>query len=148
MQLPKRRLHSYISAAFERHLSFETFTKSVEKGTMLDQVKKLCAARALKGVGKIPALTSISVSTTKETEGLKEGWKLWQVKKRYGSNEKQKYFLVSKFNIGQDTGRKMHPEIISREMRRERDAHSERLLSKSEFLTLNQVSSLFSRLAA
>ena len=39
MQLPKRRLHSYISAALERHLSFEKFTKSVERGTMLDQIK-------------------------------------------------------------------------------------------------------------
>ena len=37
----------------------------------------------------------------------------------------------------------MDPEIVSRKMHRERDAHSESLLSKSEFLTLGQVSSLF-----
>lgn len=42
----------------------------------------------------------------------------------------------------------MDPEIVSREMRRERDSHSERLLSQSEFQTLGQVSSPFSRLAA
>ena len=115
---------------------------------MLDQAKKHYAARVLEGVGKVPALTSISVSTTKTTGGLKEGWALKQVKKPYRFNEKQKSFLVSKFNIGQDTGRKMDPEIVAREMCRERDAHGERLFSKSEFLTPGQVSLFFSRLAA
>ena len=42
----------------------------------------------------------------------------------------------------------MDPEIFAREMRRESDAHDERLFSKSEFLTPSQVSSCFSRLAA
>ena len=37
----------------------------------------------------------------------------------------------------------MDPEIVAREMRRERDAHGERLYSKSEFLMLGQVSSFF-----
>jgi len=57
---------------------------------MLDQAKKQYAARVLEGVGKMPALTSFCVSTTKTTEGLKEGWTLKQVKKPYRFNEKQK----------------------------------------------------------
>jgi len=85
------------------------------------------------------------VSTTKTT-GLKEGWALKQVKKPYCFNEKQKSFLVSKFNIRQETGRKIDPQIIAREMRQVRDAHGERLFSNS--LTPGQVSSFFSRLAA
>ena len=75
-------------AALERHLSCEKCTKSVERGTMLDQSKKQYAARVLEGVGKIPALKSMSVSTTKTTEGLKEGWALKQLKKPYRFNEK------------------------------------------------------------
>ena len=86
-------------------------------------------------------------STTKITAGLKAGWALKQVKKPYHFDEKQKSFLVSKFNIRQDTGRKMEPEIVAREMRREREANGERLFSKSEFLTPGQVSSCFLRLA-
>ena len=108
---------------------------------MLDQAKEQYVTRVLEGVGKIPALTSISVSTTKTTEELKEGWALKQVKKPYRFNEKQKSFLVSKFNVGQDTGHKMDPEIVAREMHRERDAHGERLFS--EFLTSGQISSFF-----
>jgi len=42
----------------------------------------------------------------------------------------------------------MDPEIVTKEMHRERDAHGERLFSNSEFLTPGQVSSFFSRLAA
>ena len=111
---------------------------------MLDQAKKQYAARVVEGVGKIPALTSTSASSTaKIAEGLKEGWALKQVKKPYRFNEKQKSFLVSKFNIGQDTGRKTDPEIVAREMRREMDANGQRLFSKSEFLTAAQVSSFF-----
>ena len=98
---------------------------------MLDQAKKQYAARALEGVGKIPALTSMSVKTTKTTEGLKLGWPLKQLKKPYRLNEKQKSFLVSKFNIRQDTSRKMDPEIVAREMRGERDAHGKCLFSMS-----------------
>ena len=128
-------------AALERHLSFEKCTKSVERETMLDQAKEQYVTRVLEGVGKIPALTSISVSTTKTTEELKEGWALKQVKKPYRFNEKQKSFLVSKFNVGQDTGHKMDPEIVAREMHRERDAQGERLFS--EFLTSGQISSFF-----
>ena len=116
---------------------------------MLDQAKKQYAARVVERVGKIPALTSTSASSTaKIAEGLKEGWALKQVKKPYRFNEKQKSFLVSKFNIGQDTECKTDPEIVAREMRREMDANGERLFSKSEFLTAAQVSSFFSRLAA
>ena len=75
----------------------------------------------------------MSVKTTKTTEGLKEGWPQKQLKKPYRLNEKQKSFLVSKFNIGQDTRRKIDSEIVAREMRGERDAHGECLFSKSEF---------------
>ena len=93
-------------------------------------------------------LTSMSVNTAKTTERLKEGWALKQLKKPYRLNEKQKSFLVYKFNIGQDTGRETDPEMVAREMRGERDAHGDCLFSKSEFITPGQVSSFFSRLIA
>ena len=63
-------------------------------------------------------------------------------KKPYRLNEKQKSFLVSKFNIGQDTGRKMDPEIVARE------GYTRRAPVLSELLTPGEVSSFFSRLTA
>lgn len=69
---------------------------------MLDQVRKQCAARALEGVGKIPALTSITVSTTKRTVGLTEGWVLKQVKKAMWFQREAEIFLS--FQIQHRTG--------------------------------------------
>ena len=120
----------------------------MERATLLDHAKKEYAARILEGVGKVPTLTGMVSSSTDTTEVLKESWALKQIKKPYRFNEKQKSFLASKFNIGQVTGRKMDPEVVAKEMRREKDANGKRLFATSEFLTPGQISSFFSRLAA
>ena len=44
-------------------------------------------------------------------------------------------YLIEKFNIGQDTVRKVDPEAIAREMRRGKDPNGARSFSLSEFLT-------------
>ena len=77
-----------------------------------------------------------------------EGWVLKQLKKPYRLNEQQKAYLEAKFNIGQSTGRKVDPDVVSKEIRRARGKDGERLFGVSEFLTPQQVSSFFSRLAA
>ena len=101
-------------SALEKHLSYARCTKSVERTTLLDKAKEQYAERILEGVGKIPVLPEIAApSATKEP--LKEGWALKQTKKPYRFNDKQKSYLVSKFNIGQDLGRKMGPEVVARE---------------------------------
>lgn len=134
-------------SALEKHLSYARCTKSVERTTLLDKAKEQYAERILEGVGKIPVLPEIAApSATKEP--LKEGWALKQTKKPYRFNDKQKSYLVSKFNIGQDLGRKMGPEVVAREMRREKDSSGVRLFRVNEFLTPLQITSFFSRLAA
>ena len=133
--------------ALEKHLSFERCTKSVERANLLDYAKVEYAARLSDGVGKIPVLPARAV-TTSTIAALNEGWALKQMKKPYRFNEKQKSYLLDKFNIGQETGRKMDPEVVAREMRREKDSNGERVFAMAEFLTPLQVSSFFSRLAA
>ena len=71
-----------------------------------------------------------------------------EIKKPYRFNEKQKTYLEAKFDIGECTGRKMEPDVVAKEMRRARGTDGERLFCASEFLTPQQVSSYFSRLAA
>ena len=89
-------------------------------------------------------------SSTDTAEGLKESWELIkQIKNPYSFNEKQKSFLVSKFNIGQDGKWKMDPEVVAKEMRRVERCKWKRLFATSEFLTPGQNSFFFfSRLAA
>ena len=130
-------------------MSFERCSKSVERATLLDRAKTEYATRLLEGVGKIPTLpNTLGTSASTCTKRLQEGWALKQMKKPYRFSDKQKSYLVEKFNIGQDTGRKVDPEVVAKEMRREKDENGVRLFTISEFLTPLQVSSFFSRLAA
>ncbi len=136
-------------SALQKHLSYERCTKSVERATLLDHAMQDYAELLSEGVGKIPVLPEVAATSNSGAKvRLKEGWALKQMKKPYRFNEKQNSYLVAKFNVGQDTGRKMDPEVVAREMRREKDANGVRLFAMSEFLTASQISSFFSRLAA
>ena len=63
-------------------------------------------------------------------------------------NENQKSYLQAKFNIGQASERKLDPEVVAKEMRRARAIDGERLFLVEEFLSPQQISSFFSRMAA
>jgi len=56
--------------------------------------------------------------------------------------------LEAKFNLGQSTGRKVDPDFVAKEMRRALDSDGKRLFRPSEFLTVQQITSFFARLAA
>lgn len=55
---------------------------------------------------------------------------------------------MGRFNIGQESGLKLDAEAVSREMRRTRGEDGKQLFKVPEFLTAQQVSSFFSRMAA
>ena len=86
-------------------------------------------------------------ATSGEVE-VKEGWALKPSKKAYRFNQNQRDYLNAKFTIGQTNGRKLDGDIVSREMRRARGPDGVRLFKVSEFLTPQQCTSYFSRLAA
>ena len=137
------------SSALERHLSLESCSMALERHTLMDLAKQQYATRLHEGVGLLPSLqVSSSVDSSSQSEALKKGWALKEMKKAYRFNEKQKTYLEAKFNIGQSTGRKFEPDVVAREMRRAWGTDGERLFCGSEFLTPQQVSSYFSRLAA
>ena len=86
-------------------------------------------------------------ATSGEVE-VKEGWALKPSKKAYRFNQNQRDYLNAKFTIGQTSGRKLDGDIVSREMRRAQGPDGVRLFKVSEFLTPQQCTSYFSRLAA
>ena len=136
-------------SSLERHLSFEKCSKSLERQPLLDLAKTKYATNLMEGVGVIPTLKSREhVITSEAGLNIKEGWALKETKKAYRFNDTQRAYLERKFNIGQSTGRKMDPEAVAKEMRRSVDSNGKRLFKSSEFLTTQQISSFFSRLAA
>ena len=136
-------------SSLERHLSFERCSKSLERQTLLDIVKTQYALLLEEGVGKMPTLKSRELHVTDVSiSKAEEGWALKEARKSYRFNEAQKSYLEAKYNIGQTTGRKLDAKTVAREMRRSIGPDGNRLFRVSEFLTPQQVSSFFSRLAA
>ena len=63
-------------------------------------------------------------------------------------SDKQRDYLTSKFLIGEETGQKASPTQVSRLMMTAKDATGNRMFSFAEFLTVQQITSFFSRLTS
>ena len=78
---------------------------------------------------------------------LSRGWALKQTKKSGRLSETQKKYLNEKFSIGQQTGHKVDPLSVARDMRYARNAEGKRSFTRDEFLSAQQIQSYFSRQA-
>lgn len=116
----------------------------------MDIAKTEYASRLQEGVGKRPTFQSQMLEQANEdsTPAVKQGWALRENKKSTRFNDTQKDYLLQKFNIGQSTGRKAQAETVAKDMRRAKGTDGKRLFSVAEFLTPQQISSYFSRLAS
>ena len=61
---------------------------------------------------------------------------------------KVKEYLTARFTMGERTGRKADPGQVAADMRNAKNESNERLFTRSEWLSKNQVQSFFSRMAA
>ena len=137
------------SSALDRHLSLEACELSPERYSMLNLAKQQYANRLQEGACPLSSLKSLgsAVSSSCKQTAI-EGWALKEAKRVERFNENQKSYLRAKFNIGQATGRKVDPEVVAKEMRRARATDGKRLFLVEEFLSPQQISSFFSRMAA
>ena len=77
------------------------------------------------------------------------GWALKHAStSRRRLNEKQKKYLVDLFLLGEQTGRKANPDEVSKSMRKARNSDGSLLFVSDEYLTSQQITSFFSRMAA
>ena len=63
-------------------------------------------------------------------------------------SEKVRQYLISKFDIGEQSGRKEDPRQVSQVMRKAKGENGERLFSQEEWLTKAQIQGFFSRLSS
>ena len=141
-------------AAFSAHLQVGIHKKKLERKTLSDRAKHGYAQR-LEGMynKKIPLVegeTESHIEKKASQEQLRrQGWALrQQAKGKTRFNDRQKKFLVDKYEEGESTGTKYKPEELSREMRILRDGQNRRVFTVAEFLTPQQIQSFFSRLTA
>lgn len=134
-------------SALEKHLSSERCKMSIEKQSLFDLAKIKYKANLEEGVGVLPSLKcSLPTEKTSDLPAV-QGWALKESKKYYHFNDRQRSYLIDKFNVGQTSGRKLSSESVAKDMRRARGADGLRLFEVSEFLTVQQISSFFSRMA-
>ena len=88
------------------------------------------------------------VNVQDSTYSLSEGWALKSLKKSTRFNDAQKRYVEDKFVLGQETGHKLDPASVARDMRFAKDKEGRRQFTVREFLTAQQVQSFFSRRAS
>ena len=80
---------------------------------------------------------------------VSEGWALHKPKGgAVRFSEKVRQYLISKFDIGEQSGRKEDPRQVSQDMRKAKGENGERLFSREEWLTKAQIQGFFSRLSS
>ncbi|CAC5395477.1 unnamed protein product [Mytilus coruscus] len=78
--------------------------------------------------------------------GLRQGWALKTKKKRVIFSEAQRKYMQDRFYAGKRTGSKVDPFRAAEEMKNMKE-EDQYLLKRNEYLTGQQISSYFSRLA-
>ena len=107
------------------------------------------AFRPEKGPSAVPELRNRESTPSSSAASLEMGWALKQsLSRNTRSTDKQKDYLIAKFQTGEQTGQKADAASVSRLMRSEKDENGEQLFDCSEFLTSRQISSSFTRLAS
>ena len=135
-------------ASLENHLQYGSRKLVPERENLFDKAKISYRDKLLHGCDRHPVLAS---STLPVLAGdiQSQGWALKMTKKVTRFNEKQtKKNLEEKFLLGQDTGHKAEAVTVAEEMRYARDEGGNRRFTIDEFLTPQQVTSFFSRMAS
>lgn len=124
--------------------------RTLERETLLDKAVRGYAVRLEEQFESVPQLQqSTGNLTTANQPLLPMGWALKASQaSRARFNDKQKDYLLSKFLIGEQTGQKINAASVARTMISARDTSGNRMFTRSEFLTAQQITSYFSRLAA
>ena len=137
-------------SALERHCELGEHKRCLEKITLQDRAKLSYAEHLQEGQTKMQPSLPVSSSSSKggRSSQLPMGWALKSSSKNTRFSTKQKNFLDMKFNLGEQTGKKSSGDEVAQQMRRARGQDGTRLFSLDEFLTPQQISSYFSRMAA
>ena len=141
-------------SSLQNHLDCGKHVRSLEKESMLDKAVRGYAARLEGQFAGVPqfgdrARVDREAQSTTQKTTVSMGWALKSSqggKTRF--SDKQRDYLTSKFQIGEETGQKASPAQVSRMMMTAKDASGNRMFSSSEFLTVQQITSFFSRLAS
>ncbi|KAK3715613.1 hypothetical protein QZH41_000987 [Actinostola sp. cb2023] len=130
-----------------RHLDCGKHQCTLEHETLLDKAA-LEYAEQLEGHSTmVPVVSMASRGPSEHPQSM--GWALKSSgSRRARFTQAQKSYLTAKFRLGEQTGHKADPASVSRSMMFAKDSSGSRLFTSDDFLTANQITSFFSRLAS
>ena len=136
-------------SSLQNHLDCGKHVRSLEQESMIDMAVRGYAARRKREFTGVPqfgnrAPAGREAQSTTQRMTLSMGWALKSSqggKTRF--SDKQRDYLTSKFQIGEETCQKASPAQVSQMMITAQDASSNRMFSSSEFLTVQQITSFF-----
>lgn len=141
------QFHTY--AELDSHLTTGQHEFQLQKETTYDHIRRdwarLCNEITI--TYRDTVLASRDNSTSVSYDNVKGiGWALKIPRRHVGRfSSKLRDFLDNKFREGEETGRKANATDVAKEMQNMRNATGERLFLPSEWLTVNQITSYFSR---
>ena len=137
-------------SALERHCEFGAHMRSLERITLQDRAKISYAKNLHEGqTRKQQSLPVCDAPLTQcASDTCQMGWALKSSPRKVRFTQEQKNFLDIKYNLGEQTGKKSSGEDVARQMRRARGQDGKRLFAVDDFLTAQQITSYFSRMAA
>lgn len=138
-----QRYHS-----LETHLDCGRHKYMIEHETLYDKAMNLYANKLEHGASTISQSGEEMNLQLDATNVLPMGWALKTTSKKKRFSDSQKKYLITFFQTGERTGQKANPSDVSKAMRTARNKDGARLFGKDDFLTPQQISSFFSRVAA
>ena len=137
------------SKNLQRHLDLGRHHFKLHEESQYDQIRHKWAQHGMSLKPQNPSYLFTASSSSEEVENdMVIGWAQTRSKRSNRFPEQVKSFLLQQFVIGEDTGRKVTPVEAATRMRSLHNDAGNRLFEKGEWLTVQQVTSYFSRLAA
>ena len=128
-------------SSLQKHLECGRHKYVLEYETLYDRTVLEHASRLEKGPGAVLELRDTESTPSSSVAALEMGWALKQSRSRnIRFTDKQKDYLIAKFQTGEQMGQKVDTASVSRLIRSEKDENGEQLLDYSEFLTRRQIS--------
>ena len=136
-------------SSVQKHLDGGKHKYAIERESLLDKAMLRYAEGLESGAVSIEEQVPEIGEESEEVHLVKLGWALKSAstsQRRF--SEKQKKYLIDLFLLGEQTRRKADASEVSKSMRKARTADGSLIFLSDEYLTSQQITSFFSRMAA
>ena len=142
---------NYAFSSFQdlhHHMDVGQHSRVVNNETIYDTVRREWSKKYTTVSSSHASVLSTSAVMLEGQTKLQMGWAL--SKPRTGCvrfSPKVRQYLITKFNLGELTGKKADPSQVACDMRNSRNESGDRLFTREEWLTKTQIKGFFSRVA-